>query len=75
MPGEEEGDAEVDGQEEEVGARPGVEEAEEEEWDGGDRVERGGELDGRAGEARPAGEEAWVKGISIFRFIASSELS
>ena len=31
MPGEEEGDAEVDGQEEEVGARPGVEEAEEEE--------------------------------------------
>ena len=68
MSGEEEGDAEVDGQEEEVGAQPGVEEAEEEEWDGG-------ELDGRAGEARPAGEEAWVKGISIFRFIASSELS
>ena len=31
MPGEEEGDAEVDGQEEEVGAQPGVEEAEEEE--------------------------------------------
>ena len=29
--GEEEGDAEVDGQEEEVGAQPGVEEAEEEE--------------------------------------------
>ena len=68
--GEEEGDAEADGQEEEVGAegqqQPGVEEQEEEEGDGGgDRVEGGGEDDGRAGEVGAAGEEARVQGLQF----------
>ena len=68
--GEEEGDAEADGQEEEVGAegqqQPGVEEQEEEEGDGGgDRVEGGGEDDGRAGEVGAAGEEARVQGFQF----------
>ena len=68
--GEEEGDAEADGQEEEVGAegqqQPGVEEQEEEEGDGGgDWVEGGGEVDGRAGEAGAARKEARVQGFQF----------